>query len=62
MEPIHDRMPVILQPEDEALWLNPGADESRLKQLLLPYPASEMEAYVVSRVPPNGLRIEAAPA
>jgi putative SOS response-associated peptidase YedK len=43
---IHDRMPVILAPEDYAHWLNveaPGAGE-----FLKPYPADEMRAYPVS--------------
>ena len=48
--PIHDRMPVILRPEDEALWLDPSVKEaSALLPLLVPYPADVMEAYAVSR-------------
>ncbi len=47
---IHDRMPVILHPEDYDLWLDPDFDEKDpLTTLLKPYPASEMEAYPVSR-------------
>jgi putative SOS response-associated peptidase YedK len=34
--PIHDRMPVILEPADEADWLDPGTGEHRLRQLLAP--------------------------
>jgi putative SOS response-associated peptidase YedK len=45
----HDRMPVILRPETYDLWLE---DDERLqelrKELLRPYPASEMTAYPVS--------------
>lgn len=42
--PIHDRMPVILKPDHEALWLDPQiSDASRLLPLLAPYPAEEME-------------------
>lgn len=56
MEPIHNRMPVILRPADEALWLErpTGASESNpsilqsLKELLRPYPAQEMQAVRVS--------------
>ncbi|MEC0243524.1 SOS response-associated peptidase [Paenibacillus dokdonensis] len=49
MEPIHDRMPVILRPEDELRWIERGsANTEELQQLLIPYPASEMEAYPVS--------------
>ncbi len=48
--PIHDRMPAILRPEDEALWLAPSLSEAgALLSLLGPYPASAMEAYAVSR-------------
>ena len=48
--PIHDRMPVILRPEDEALWLDLSiSDSSTLLTLLTPYPADAMEAYAVSR-------------
>jgi len=49
MEPIHDRMPVILDAEAEALWLDPATeDRDRLSALLQPYPAEEMEAFPVS--------------
>ena len=49
MEPIHNRMPVILPREAEGLWLAPGqAQSSSLKTLLVPYPAADMEAYEVS--------------
>lgn len=50
MAGIHDRMPVILRPEDEALWLDRGVqDPGRLKELLVPYPDGEMEAYEVDK-------------
>ena len=45
--PIHDRMPVILPREAEALWLDRDADTDALKELLVPY-AGGMEAYEVS--------------
>lgn len=49
VRPIHDRMPVILPKEVEALWLDPTVeDHHRLLDLLRPYPAEEMDAYVVS--------------
>ena len=49
MEPIHNRMPVILPREAEGLWLAPGQVQiSALKALLVPYPAADMEAYEVS--------------
>lgn len=47
---IHNRMPVILSPEDHDFWLDPEVDEAEpLRSLLAPYPAEEMEAYPVSR-------------
>ncbi|RKP50045.1 SOS response-associated peptidase [Cohnella endophytica] len=49
MAGIHDRMPVILRPEDEAAWLDRGNDDvGLLTGLLLPYEASRMRAYPVS--------------
>jgi len=48
--PIHDRMPAILRPKDEALWLDPSVSEAgALLSLLGPYPPDAMEAYAVSR-------------
>lgn len=47
---IHNRMPVILHPDDYGLWLDPDFDEKEpLTTLLKPYPAGEMEAYPVTR-------------
>jgi putative SOS response-associated peptidase YedK len=34
--PIHDRMPVILEQEDESVWLDPETEEGRLRALLVP--------------------------
>lgn len=49
MQPIHDRMPVILHPEDYALWLNPGVQSGdRLFSLLRPYDEGELDYYPVS--------------
>jgi putative SOS response-associated peptidase YedK len=51
MAPIHDRMPVILPPEEATMWLDPDARESEpLLALLRPYPAERMAAYPVSRL------------
>lgn len=47
MERIHDRMPVILSPEDETVWLSRNAKADELKRLLVPFPADEMSATVV---------------
>ncbi|SDT43271.1 Putative SOS response-associated peptidase YedK [Paenibacillaceae bacterium GAS479] len=50
MRPIHDRMPVILQREDESIWLDRNIQEpSRLQGLLAPFPAEQMTAYPVGR-------------
>jgi putative SOS response-associated peptidase YedK len=47
---VHSRMPVILQPQDYELWLDPEVQEpQRLQPLLRPYSAEEMETYAVSR-------------
>lgn len=49
MKGIHDRMPVILKPEDERLWLDPSlADSAYLQQFLRPFDEDQMEAYEVS--------------
>lgn len=46
---IHDRMPAILRPQDEELWLD--ASQTNMKtvhKLLITYPAAEMEGWEVS--------------
>lgn len=51
LKPIHDRMPVILTKEAEAVWLDPTIQEpARLLPLLTPYPAGDMDLYPVSRL------------
>jgi putative SOS response-associated peptidase YedK len=51
MAAIHDRMPAILRPEHEDLWLRPSVREAPLLlPLLQPYPDEAMEAYPVSRL------------
>jgi len=50
MEDIHNRMPVILRPEDEAEWLGRDNDDVQsLLGLLKPYQASKMRAYEVPK-------------
>ena len=50
IQPIHNRMPVILNPEAEAHWLDPKVkDPAKLLLLLKPYPSELMEFYPVSR-------------
>ncbi|OIK15690.1 hypothetical protein BIV60_07990 [Bacillus sp. MUM 116] len=49
MEDIHDRMPVILAPEDEKTWLNPAiTDLEYIQKFLKPFNEELMEAYEVS--------------
>jgi putative SOS response-associated peptidase YedK len=49
MASIHNRMPVILQPDTYAQWLDSAPQSpNRLNNLLVPYPSGEMEAYPVS--------------
>jgi putative SOS response-associated peptidase YedK len=46
---IHDRMPVILDPADYDLWLDPGfKDAKAVSDLLKPYDARQMRRYPVS--------------
>ena len=44
---IHDRMPVILSPEQYEAWLHFATPAQSLQQLLVPYPADKMETYRV---------------
>lgn len=48
VQPLHNRMPVILAPADYALWLAPHSSARQLRDLLRPYPAAAMLAYPVS--------------
>lgn len=46
---VHDRMPVILDPESYDLWLDPGIQNvAAISELLKPYDASQMQLYPVS--------------
>ncbi len=54
LEPIHNRMPVILSPSAYQAWLAPGdIAPPALQPLLRPYPAAEMNAYPVARTVNN---------
>jgi putative SOS response-associated peptidase YedK len=46
---IHHRMPVIMPPESHDLWLDAASRAADLKDLLVPFPASEMTSHAVSR-------------
>ncbi|MFO7168464.1 MAG: SOS response-associated peptidase [Chloroflexota bacterium] len=59
LEGIHERMPVILHPEDEAIWLDASVPLEVALQLLEPFPDDEMEAYPVSQAV-NSNRTEGA--
>jgi putative SOS response-associated peptidase YedK len=49
MQPIHNRMPVILEPQDHERWLDPGDPARPPVDLLRPYPAEKMQAWQVSQ-------------
>jgi putative SOS response-associated peptidase YedK len=50
VEPIHNRMPVILDPKDYSRWLEPGEPSHLPIDLLRPYPADKMTAWKVDPV------------
>ena len=45
---IHDRMPVILRPDLQDSWLDGDSDALNLRNLLAPFPGSEMASHAVS--------------
>ena len=50
LEPIHERMPVILKSKNYDKWLDVEEhDTEKLEKLLVPYSAKEMESYAVSK-------------
>jgi putative SOS response-associated peptidase YedK len=46
--PLHDRMPVVLSPEDWAAWLDPSTPIERIRALLRPAPEGLLDARAVS--------------
>lgn len=49
IQPLHERMPVILSPEHYNYWLDPNnEDVEGLQNLLLPYPMAQMSTYRVT--------------
>lgn len=46
VDPLHDRMPVVLPERDETAWLEADPDERR--ELCQPYPADDLDAYPIS--------------
>jgi putative SOS response-associated peptidase YedK len=51
MSSVHDRMPVILHPEDEASWISPSHNNDRgaIEALLRPYEDNGLDMFPVSR-------------
>jgi putative SOS response-associated peptidase YedK len=50
MQPIHNRMPAILLPALEDVWLDPKmTDTAEALTMLMPYPAESMQAFPVSK-------------
>ncbi len=50
LESIHERMPVILPPEDYEQWLDPTVTDAQpLQRLMQPYDAKSMQHYAVSQ-------------
>jgi putative SOS response-associated peptidase YedK len=55
MEKVHNRMPVIVQPEDYTRWLDPNiTDPQAVADILKPFPADQMYAAPVSDYVNNG--------
>lgn len=48
LKPLHDRMPVILKPEQYETWLDPRTPPAALEQLLSPLPNAETICHPVS--------------
>jgi putative SOS response-associated peptidase YedK len=57
--PIHDRMPIVLEPEDWDAWLAEETSPLHLRPLLRPLPDEELAMYRVSRAV-NNVRNEGA--
>ncbi len=48
MEPVHNRMPVILAPKEYDRWLGSGPEERAPVELMKPFPADQMRSWPVS--------------
>ena len=53
LRPIHDRIPVIIAPEDHGRWLDPATPLEAVLDLLRPFPAEEMERFPVGTLVNN---------
>lgn len=49
LAPVHDRMPVVLSPDDYARWLDTSADPDELQALMRPADASGWESFSVGK-------------
>ncbi|NJN14993.1 MAG: SOS response-associated peptidase [Oscillochloris sp.] len=50
VHPVHDRMPVIVAPDDYVRWLAPELDDAAaVADLIKPFPADRMQSYMVSK-------------
>jgi putative SOS response-associated peptidase YedK len=47
MQPLHDRMPVILDPASDGVWLDPRSSADLLRSLFVPFGSERMEAVAV---------------
>ncbi|MBX9850937.1 MAG: SOS response-associated peptidase, partial [Cytophagaceae bacterium] len=50
MREIHERMPVILNKENESLWLSNSITTAKITELLKPYNSDEMNYYKVNKI------------
>jgi putative SOS response-associated peptidase YedK len=50
MAAIHNRMPAILSPDTQAVWLDMESPLDEIRSLLRPYPSDDMEFYAVSAI------------
>ena len=48
LAPIHERMPVMIQPDDYEGWLSPSTGMEEVRRLVSPYSANEMRTWEIS--------------
>jgi len=49
VEPLHDRMPVVVSPHDYASWLDPATSSEKIRPLIRPAPEDIFETWAVSQ-------------
>ncbi len=57
MRPIHDRMPVILDPAGEDAWLESRSSPDGLRAVLVPFASDRMEAFPVNSYVSNAKNV-----